>query len=296
MFHIYIGTPIKNNSNYLAHIIEHCVFGKINIERFFQSEIITEWTSTYYTYYILDTNNKNDLENFIQQITKIIPKSIIAYEHEVLKKESENNNYRQKLVQKIWQNLYWKHFKYSKIGRKKYIEIQNYHKKYYSRENIIVLENDTKFFDWNISATINIEQKMHLRIWSDRDTVFIFSHSITQLYVISFLSDLFDKYIKFSLRFIEGQYNTDSYETIYWDYDKHIFLSVTPSTLEKIKKIDSEFIKNYIQYSLSNHRYLKDKDFDGSCMVKYWYTLSPDQKSNIINNISKYYQLFISQI
>lgn len=296
MFHIYIGTPIQNNSNYVAHIIEHCAFGKVKIKNFFQSEIITEWTSTYYTYYILDSDNQDELEFFLQQITKKISKSLIKYEHQVLKKECENNNYNQKLIQKIWQNLYWKNFKYAKTWRKIYDEIQNYHQKYYSRDKIIVLEQDTKYFNWDIQSEINIIQKFNIKIWWDKDNVFIFSHWIIELYIVSIISDLFDKYIKFSLRFIDGEYNIGSYETIYWDFEKHIFLSITPNILKKIKYIDSEFIQNYIRYTLWKNRYLEDKDFDGSCMVKYGYTLSNSQKTNILSNTWQYYKLFISQI
>lgn len=295
MFHIYIATPTYNNSNYTAHIIEHCVFGKIDQDNFFQAEIITEWTSTYYTYYILDSDNKDDLELFIQQITKEIPNSLINYEHEVLKKECENNNYNQKLIQKIWQSLYWNNFKYTKSWRKIYSQIKNYHQYYYTREKIIVLENDTKYFDWEITPAINIIKKIKLKIWSDKDTVYIIKHWITELYIISLLSDLIDKYIKLNLRFLDGEYNTNSYETIYWDYDKHIFLAITPSISEKVKNINSEFIKNYTQYSLLNNKYIEDKDFDGSCMVKYWYTLSNGQKSNILKKLHKHYSDLISQ-
>lgn len=296
MFHIYIATPSQNNSNYLAHIVEHCVFGKVNTEKFFQSEIITEWTSTYYTYYILDSNDKNELKKFIQQISKKIPNSLIDYEHQVLKKECENNNYNQKLIQRIWQNLYSKNFKYAKAGRKIYSEIQNYHQKHYTPDKIIVLENDTKYFNWKINSKINIIQKLNIKISWDKDTIFIFSHWTIKLYIVSILSDLFDKYLKFSLRFVDGEYNTDSYETIYWDFEKHIFIAIRPDILDKIKNIDDTFIKNYIKYCLQKKTYLQDKDFDGSCMVKYGYTLSNSQKSNILNNIWKYYEIFISQI
>lgn len=296
MFHIYIWTPVQNNSNYVAHIIEHCALGKVEIKNFFQSETITEWTSTYYTYYILNSNNTDDLEIFLQQISKKIPNSLINYEHQVLKKECENNNYNQKLIQKIWQNLYWKNFKYAKAGRKIYSEIQNYHQKYYSRDKIIILEQDTKYFNWDTQSEISIIQKLNIKIWQDKDNVFIFSHWIIELYIVSIISDLFDKYIKFSLRFIDGEYNIGSYETIYWDFESHIFIAIRPDILDKIKNIDDIFIKNFIKYSLQNETYLQDKDFDGSCMVKYGYTLSNNQKSNILNNIWTYYELFISQI
>lgn len=296
MFHIYIGTPSQNNSNYLAHIVEHCVFGKVDIKNFFHAENITEWTSTYYTYYILDSNDKNELKKFLQQISKKIPNSLIDYEHQVLKKECENNNYNQKLIQKIWQNLYWKNFKYAKAGRKIYSEIQNYHQEHYSPEKIIVLENDIKYFNSQINSELKIIQKINVNILWDKDNVYIFSHWIIELYIVSILSNLFDRYIKFSLRFIDGEYNTDSYQTIYWDFESHIFIAIRPDILDKIKNIDDIFIKNFIKYSLQNETYLQDKDFDGSCMVKYGYTLSNNQKSNILNNIWTYYELFISQI
>ncbi len=296
MFHIYIYTPSEKNSNYIPHLIEHCVFWSINENNFFDSQNIFEWNSTYYSYYILDSTNKDALENFIQKITQEIPNSLIDYEHKVLTKECENNNYNQKLIEKIWQKLYSKNYKYAKSGRKIYSDIKNYHQIYYKPDKIIVLENHTKYFSNKITSDINIIEKFNTKIWDSSDNIYIFSHEIIDLYIISILSDLLDKYIHFSLRHIDGEYNISSYETIYWDFEQHIFIAIRPEILDKIKNINTVFINNYIQYSLQNKIYLQDKDFDGSCMIKYSQTLSQKDKKFILSNIWTYYEKFISQI
>lgn len=293
MFHIYIKTPLFNNSQYVSHLVEHCVWWKISENDYFKYEWIDAWCSTYYSYYILNTNSKKELNDFIDRILLPILKETIKYEHKVLKEESKNNNYSQKLTQKIWKLLYWKTFTYAKTWKMIYSTVQEYHQKYYTKNNIIILENEEKYFNEKIIENLNIYKKFDIKIGEDKDNAFVFKHWIVELFIISLLSELFDHYIKFKLRYIDKQYDTSSFETIYWDYEDYIYFAITPSTIDNIKNINSIFIDNYIKNNLKNKTYLNDKDFDGSCMVKYWYTLSNEQKKELLNNLQEYYYKFI---
>ncbi len=293
MYHIYLYTPLYKNWNFIPHIIEHSVFWKVSENNFFKYKSIDAWCYIYHSYFILNTNEKKELNDFIKQILSTISKETIKYEHKVIKEESKNKNYSQKLIWKIGKILYWNTFKYSNSDKIIYSKIQKYHEKYYVKNNIIILENNTKFYEKKLNSNLDLYKKIEIKIWMDKDTVYIFKHWIVELYIISLLSDLIDNYINFWLRYQEYKYNTSSYETIYWDFEDYIYLAITPKMINNVKKINSNFIKNYINYSLSKKTYIEDKDFDGSCMVKYWYTLSNKQKKEILNNLNKYYTKLI---
>ena len=292
MFHIYIYTPLYNLWNYIPHIIEHCAYNIKSEKDFFKYGNEEFWNSTYYSYFILETNDKSILAEFIENLSNTPLKELIQYEHCIIKKENKHPEYSQKLINKIWKELYWKKFNFNQTWKVLYSKVLNYHKKYYKKNNMIILENNIKYYTWKLDTKLKLHKNIKINIEKETELIYIFKHSIETLFTIYLISDLIDNFLYYNSRFKNKEYfRTDS---IYWDFEDYIYISIDINNIKLSENINKSFISEYINNNLNKKDYLSNKDFDGSCMVKYWYTLSNEHKKELLLNLEKYYAKLIS--
>ncbi|MBP8016652.1 hypothetical protein KAZ01_01470, partial [Candidatus Gracilibacteria bacterium] len=190
MHHIYLYTPIQNNSQFYAHLTEHCAGYAENERAFFVFGNNVIGTSTYYTYFVFDKISKENLNYFIDKICTPVKKEVIKYEYKVIKKELKEYDFNLDLIDKIGKKLYSKSFNYNKTLKLDYETLENYHGKYYKKNNIIILEEDTIYSDKMLNVDkFNIKKFFEINIKNDIEFAYIFDHSIENLFIINLLSD-----------------------------------------------------------------------------------------------------------
>ncbi|MDP2090054.1 MAG: hypothetical protein Q8K30_00525 [Candidatus Gracilibacteria bacterium] len=290
MYYIYIYTPFYNNGNYIPHLIEHCVTNIKSEKDYFLYNNLKASCNTFCTYFILPTKNKKYLNDFIKKILSPINNNLIKYEHNVIKDENKTYNFEIDLVNKIGKKLYGNRVNFNQNGKLSYNKTKDYHKKYYTKENIIILENNIKYFDGEIKTNFKLFNTFKI----NKEIVYVFNHNMIDFYILIQISDLINEYISYKKRYFEEEYYR--HETIFGDYKDYIFLSINKDSLNLYKNINESFIDNFITYNLKNKDYLNVKYFDGTSMLLYGYTLSNNDKKRIIVNLKEYYLNFINVI
>lgn len=290
MFNIYIYTPFYNNWNYIPHLIEHCVTNIKSEKDYFLYNNLKASCNTFCTYFILPTKNKKYLNDFIKKILSPINNDLIKYEHKVIIDENDSYDFEKDLIKKIWKKLYWKTYNYTQNWKISYNITIDYHKKYYTKENIIILENDIKYYNWEIKTNFELFNTYKIK----KECVYVFKHNMIDFYILIQISDLINEYISYKKRYFEEKYYRN--DSIFWDYENFIFLSINKESLNLYKNINVSFIDKFINNNLKNKDYLNVKYFDWTSMILYWYTLSDNDKKNIIVGLKEYYSIFLKSI
>ena len=87
IFIIFKTFPDKFNSEYSAHLLEHIALSTENVEDFFDLQKYKWFTYTYYSYFELNTQKKEDLEKFFKKLNLKIKKEIFLKEKARIKDE-----------------------------------------------------------------------------------------------------------------------------------------------------------------------------------------------------------------
>lgn len=287
MFHIFIKTPLYKNSNYVPHIIEHCVIPLVsNPNIFFETSHIRWEVYTYYTNFFLDTDSQDELDAFVAQIQKPLTKKRIQYEQAVIRDEVADMPYNKKIINKIGEKIYGSPLKYSQTHRVSFEEIDAYHQKYYTPQNIVILENDAKSRDISLGK-YTYSKTFDIRSREGTERVFLFDYTMENLYITTMLAELFDEYLHYHARHIASRYFSS--EVFVWEFESAIFLSIEKHTdLKIIRQIPENFISAFVEYKLSKFEKIDFSEVDGVSMIQFGYVLSECSKREIYRNLMKY--------
>ncbi|PID86264.1 hypothetical protein CSB08_01220 [Candidatus Gracilibacteria bacterium] len=286
MYNIFIKTPLYKNSNYIAHIIEHCAIPKSNNPKeYFKNYIFSGENYIYYTNFFVNTKSEKILNNFIKNLIKPIDKKTIEYEKKVIKDELVSLNYEKKVINKIGKKIYNNEIKYSQVTRIGYKEIQNYHKKYYNLNNILVLEKskiekDIKIGNYKFKKVFDLKSK------EGKEKVFLLNFEIQNFFITNFIAEVLEDYLYYYNRHKLGIYYSN--KIFVGEFENIIFLSVSKTDIEKFLEIPKDFIKNFIKYKMENFGKIDFTELDGVSMIKFGYTISDFSKKEILININKY--------
>ena len=211
--YIYIKTPSIKHSNTNAHIVEHCVLNKNNISIKDFYSICDIRSECYLEYTKYDIHKKINIINFIKKICEPLDKKIFKKELMAFKQEKKYNIFTDTLknkVEKIMYNNLWK------INRKStsWEEIDNYHKKYYKKNQIVICNSEYKIIENNLKIKkaweryLNIKKQKIIYIWWEKNiiTILPYTHRKSQV-LLYFIEFLFDTYIEYTERSIKWNYN-----------------------------------------------------------------------------------------
>jgi predicted Zn-dependent peptidase len=103
MYHIFVKTPLYKNSNFVPHLVEHCMLPKVtNPKEYFEISNFFGNNYTYYSDFILETDKEEVLNNFLDKILmETIDEKNIKYERKVIKSEVVEFKFRKQLINKI---------------------------------------------------------------------------------------------------------------------------------------------------------------------------------------------------
>lgn len=287
---IYLRTPLINNSKMVPHLVEHCTWhSALNLDDYFD---LSYWAdgliNTDYTYFEFD--KRVDYENAIKKLTNKITKESFSYEKEIIKQELEDISYGQRIyeyVVKKYLNSDFSMNQYDEVSRE---DVKNYHEKYYTPENMIVI-NDTNNYEviqaWfkaekNNKNLIKKISKKSFNFENDKYLLYIWKFTNWTWYwemyfffrMICFFSAYIQRWQKWEYYYIEPCFYEyeDNCIVIIWDYDY--------STLnEKF----FEWWKKYIIDMIEKGEYFKEKFF----LNEYIYWI-PKTREDVINLYKSY--------
>lgn len=296
MYNIYIKTPLVNNSIHIPHLVEHSLFWKIKTpEDFFSLEEKSMSTHSYYTLLKLFEDWDDKLEKFLKKIKCKLSKENILFEKKIIAEENTDISFYQLLIEKIWKKLYWDDFNYNKSNNVKYNDVIEYHQKHYIDENIFVVEKNKNFKDIILNKeSFKLKEKFELKIRWEKEIVFIFKNDLFNSFLITLFNNLFDNFLSFELYHKKWKYYY--WECDSWFFNDFTYISIWKDDLKCLKKLDNEFIKNYIEFKLKKFKKDMFIDFDWASLVKFWYTLSDKSKKNIISKLEDYFWEFLLNI
>lgn len=281
---IFIHTPNYKWSDYIAHLLEHILlWERKNAHDYFVWKNISWENYTYYTSY--DIKDENDTETFFQHILSPLNASLIPYEKKVLKSEYSQKRYFQNLISKIGKKLYWKEYSYSQNKNFSKSEIINYHQKYYKKTNIITLPKDLKTKDI-ILEKLSFSHIFDISLQWEKEKVFVAKYSHQNIFIMEVLGQLLDNFFHYQTRYLWWWYYYN--ETLSWEFEDFVFISIDIKNLWFLKNISQEFIHQFTNIFLSHW---EDQDFssiDGPLMLKYSFSLSDVSKKEILKNIWEY--------
>jgi predicted Zn-dependent peptidase len=103
MYHIFVKTPLYKNSNFVPHLVEHCMLPKVtNPKEYFEISNFFGNNYTYYSDFTLKTDKEDVLNNFLNKIlTETIDEKRINYERKVIKSEISKLSFRKQVINKI---------------------------------------------------------------------------------------------------------------------------------------------------------------------------------------------------
>jgi hypothetical protein len=294
IFHIVVYTPNLNNSNYTSHLLEHTLIHNTwNYDDFFywQNTLVSANTYTFCTEYTIKWD-ESIVNKWVDLLCKIPIINRFTVEKKSVLDELSQYNYSNNIFHKLWQYLYWKSFKHAKTWNISYNILLEYHKKYYRKKSIIIIERDMKF--WICNSELEYIYYLKLKISINQSaSIFYTDCRLSNIYILYFLSDLLNSYLVYYNQTISWMYNFDY--TFSWEFEKHLFLSIPLEFENLLLNIDEKFINFYINNKISK---FKRKDLinqDWVSMILFWFSLENDKIISIIKNLNKYYS-FITQL
>lgn len=290
MYHIFLPTPLVNNSNFVPHLLEHIVLSchKERDKYFFVSRLLAE-NYTYYTSFSLPSDSKQEeLDRLFQYIQCNISFWTYLYEKKILWEELKEQKYFHWLISRIGKKMYGKTFSYSSLWNTSFMKLQKYHQMYYQRKNFLVIP------DWLITKDILLQgfslQSFTLAYKWVHEYVVITNYTHESLMALSLLEELFDAYLEYHERYEAGKYYFN--DVLQWEFSDYVFLSVDVKYIKILEKIPSVFIEWFIQQKCITIQEVSP-NIDGPLMLQYGYSLSWKSKSLILTHLEKYYKLWL---
>lgn len=277
---ICVYTPFVNNSKFIPHIVEHCIFWKIsNIDLYFQYYNIDVYVRSFITVFNIEWNDDIALVKILQRPLDI---SCIRYEYGVIKQECLVNNYWQLLFEKIWKILVHKDFNNNHIETLNIQGILDYHLSYYQNWNFFILNNNL------LTKTLHLlPPKINQTIHVMDNTIYVFNFSTEAIFFCYFLVEMLNEYLCFIMRFRRWQY--DFQECAMMFYEKYVIISVYDIWV--IRNIPIWFFDRWCINFMSNIwiklKYFKE--LDGVMLIKYGYTITLNEKKKMIQKVYDFY-------
>lgn len=279
----YIKTPLVNNSKIIPHAVEHCVWHtNFSIQKSYDLLYWVEWVITPdYTYYEFDNRvNKNQI---ISYLTSPINKESLEYEIPIFKEEIDDTNYDQRIYEYVIKKYIDPDISlntYEDIKRK---DINDYHKKYYTPDNIIIVDENNfeivyEWFKANKKKCLNTKvtkskldfewDKYLLYVWKSCD-----SDSYWEMYFFFWIICFFC--------FIDQRHKNQTYyylEPYFYQYKDNCFVIIWDFDYSKLDKNIFESWKKYVLDMLDKGKYFKEKFF----LNKYFYWIEKDREDVVI--------------
>lgn len=235
---IYVKTAPYNQNSYVQHVIEHLVLGwYTSTERYFEIAYGVSGTSWFdYSTYFLPPTVKVDA--VLDQIFSPLDMSIMKREIKMIKEElSGQLSDTTLLVNRIGREVYWKSFWRAQFGTqisKK--TLQHEHKKYYSKENIRITDDDFLI----LKRPDHISEQIHFWIlqipWSrsykvrwDQYFTKIFKDSASA-YALCYLLDwIMAVWGEYSFNYLGKSYESPVF-CEFFEYSSHLLLIIDKKT------------------------------------------------------------------
>lgn len=287
---IYIKTPLINKSKMIPHLVEHCAWHPAkNLDKYFElSYWLDAVTCIDYSYFEFD--KRVDYKEAIKSLISPITEKSFLYEKGIIQQELEDLSYGQKIYEYVVKKYFDSDFsmnQYEEVSRE---DVKNYHEKYYTPENMIVVE-DTNNYEviqsWfkaeknNKNLTKKISKKS-FNFENDKYLLYIWKFTdwtgYWEMYfffrMICFFSAYLQRWQKWEYYYIEPCFY--EYENncivIIWDYDY--------STLDE--KF-FEWWKKYIIDMIEKGGYFKERFF----LNEYIYWI-PKTREDVIDLYKSY--------
>lgn len=248
---------------------------------------------SYYSTYTIDTNDLTLVSKFIEYLIYPITSKYIKREKNRIREELEDREYSKKVVENIGRRFYGKEYSYARSTRAYFKEIQIYHSKYYTKNNIwIFTKKDLVTKNVYNRATLNIESS-EFRIWNIANIYLIAELNTLNLFLFFLFEKLFDNYLDY-LDTLSWKYW--SRYTIEWEHPNKVWLSYQKSDTIDLINIPEDFIKSFIQYTIEdiqNNTKNEIPEYDLLSVFHFWYAFSVDTKIEIIQDMKSYYSLII---
>ena len=287
---IYLKTPLINKSKIIPHLVEHCAWHPAkNSDKYFKlSYWLDAVTCIDYTYFEFD--NRVDYKEAIKSLISPITEKSFLYEKEIIQQELEDLSYGQRIYEYVVKKYLDSDFsmnQYEKASRK---NVKDYHEKYYTPDNIIVVEDTNNYkiiqawfkAEKNNKNLTNKISKKAFNFENDKYLLYIWKFTDWTWYwemyfffrMICFFSAYIQRWQKWEYYYIEPCFYEyeDNCIVIIWDYDY--------STL------DEKFFgwwKKYIIDMVEKGEYFKEKFF----LNEYIYWI-PKTREDVIDLYKSY--------
>ena len=200
-----IRTPWINDNKYIPHILEHCILQSNNINDFINIQIpIYASTATWYTEFEFD---KKHLNSLLQKLETPIKKESFSLEQKIIKKELKQASFGQKLYIDTLRKISWNKKLISNSIQNwiKFEDILKYQKKYYKKENMILVNDKNELINigW-MEKSIILDPKIKLESeikykntkfqWENYDNIYTEYKTPYDIIILDFFCDFINDY------------------------------------------------------------------------------------------------------
>lgn len=286
---IYIKTPLVNKSKMIPHLVEHCTWHSfLSLNDFFDFSYWMDWViTTDYTYFEFD--KWINYEDVIKKLTKEIDKKSFLYEKKIIKQELEDVNYNQRIYEWVVRNFIDSNFSVNNFEKVSLEEIKSYHEKYYTSENMIVVdEPDYKILkQWFEVGKINdgnqIIKKSPFIFEDDKYLVYIWKKTDWTWYWEMYF---FFRMLCFIWAYTERWHNWEYYylEPYFYEYEDNCIVMIWDYDYSQLDEKFFEWWKKYI-INMFKAWYFKEKFFLNEYL--YWIPKTRQEVIQIIENYSR---------
>lgn len=289
---LFIKTPWPNNNKYIPHLLEHCILQTDNINDFINIQIqIYASTATWYTEFEFD--NKY-LDILLEKLNTPISKNNFKLNEKIIKKELKWASYWQKVYIDTLRKISWnkKLISNSTENWIKLEDICKYRKKYYKKENMILVDDKNELINfWWMEKTIKFDPEIKQESttkykqtkfqWEIFDNIFTEYETPYDILILDFFLDFINDY----------RYYIDTNKWKYWhDYsdisitDKYMILKFDKWYLPK--QINNEFFNYYKETYIKDIKEWKNRTYIPVIALFTWYYISKKQHAKFIENIN----------
>lgn len=294
-----IYTPLSNNSQSIPHVVEHCLWKSYPFTHdwffkqklFFSKEIIWEITSVSSDIWI-------SVDEIIKFLTQNIQEDVFNYEKKVLEKECNDIHQWWLIYESMIQKIVNKKIMINDYKLCNFNEIEGYHKKYYTNENLLILDDNVWINDeFNVKFVWpTILKRFQNFVWKWKRFYHNFTFDDIQFHIFWYESFdfttyrnlvfswiIFDVYCTYFMRYKRWQYYYES--TTFDFFNRYIWITIPKIDYTELTEDFFNQAKLYIKSILQTWSF-KEK----ICLSKIIFDID-NARSEIINlcdNFSRY--------
>lgn len=259
MYHIFIKTPPYQKTNYMPHLLEHCVVNNFldnekNFITYFNS--ITAYTTSRYTQYSCDT--KKCITLLSKHLLAPIPQKRVDHEVQRIHEEYSETTYQKRLFEKLQKTLdpeSWSILKKHSVSKKSLWEYQNtYYNTYIlTDDNYNIVFSNVSVKEKNRKKTTTSD-KVHFQNykyklnnitfqWRKNTVLYHNYNNASDIYIGDFIATLLRAWIDFHAANITPQYHLENIG--FFKTEKHIIITIPTEYIETIKSLSQSFFDEY---------------------------------------------------